>query len=339
MKSDSHLLPPAFPGAGRISTYRSGLTWNQVSVFIFSVTYGYVLSKLPNSSFNDFNNYLVVAEFAPVSLLKIINEGFLPFLSNEPIWLLINTLLALVFEPEDIVRLIIFLSAFAVAHVTLRSNPKNWIWLLLILLYYPIVKNFLVHLRQGTAIAIFLLGWFSVSRNSRIFLITLSPFIHSSFFFIIFLTALCKLFKKFRLGADITIPIFIAAGGIIGTTLMFLASLLGARQAEEYASIDATSSGLGFIFWSLICVLFLSQGRNFVRRYLFEISFLLFYLGAYFFTTVTSRVFDSALLLVLLAGLALNGWRRMVYQSSMLIFMALMWIMRVGQPSFGFSEF
>ena len=337
MKSNSLLFPPAIPSAGRISTARSGLTWNQVSVFIFSVTYAYVLCNLPNSSFNDFNNYLVVAEFAPVSLLKIINEGILPFLSNEPIWLLINTLLALAFEPEDTVRVIIFLSAFAVAHVTLRTNPRSWIWLLLILLYYPIVKNFLVHLRQGAAIAVFLLGWFSASRNSRIFLIALSPFIHSSFFFIILLTLLCKLFKKFRVGADITVPIFIAVGGIIGTTLMYLAFLLGARQAEEYASIDATSSGLGFIFWSSICVLYVCQGRSFVRQYLFEISFLLFYLGSYFFTTVTSRVFESSLLLVLLAGLALNGWRRIAYQSSMVVFMAFMWIMRVGQPAFGFS--
>ncbi len=337
MKANSLLLPPAISGADRLSTTRSSQTWQQVAVFIFSLAYGFALSQIPNSSFNDFDNYVVVAESASVSLLLRINEGTIAFFANEPVWLLINTLFALAFEPEDIVRLVIFLSAFTVAHVTLRTSPKNVIWLLLFLFYNPVIKNFLVHLRQGAAIAVFLLGWFSVSRNSRVFLITLSPFIHSSFFFIISLLALTKLFQKLRLGADITIPIFISTGGVIGSALLYLAVLLGARQAEEYASIDSTSSGLGFMFWSLICVLLMSQGRQFIRRYLFEISILLFYLSAYFFTTVTSRVFESALLLVLLAGQKLNGWRRAAFQYSVLVFMTLMWVMRVGQPAFGFS--
>jgi len=52
---------------------------------------------------------------------------------------------------------------------------------------------------------------------------------------------------------------------------------------------------------------------------------------------VTARIFESGLLLVLLAGLSLTGWRRLTYLSAVLAFGGLSWILRVGQPAMGFG--
>jgi hypothetical protein len=96
-------------------------------------------------------------------------------------------------------------------------------------------------------------------------------------------------------------------------------------------------SGLGFAFWFGVLGLMLMQGRNFLRKYVFETGLVGFYLATYWMIEVTARIFESGLLLVLLAGLSLTGWRRLTYLSAVLAFGGLSWILRVGQPAMGFG--
>jgi hypothetical protein len=304
---------------------------------IISLIYGFTLSQIPTKEFSDFSNYLVYAEYSMETLFIRAGAGVLSVLANEPLWLIGNGFLSLFLQPEAVVRIIIFLSAFSVAFITLSSKPKNTIWLLLILISPVIIKNHLVHIRQGTAIAVFLAGWFLANNYWRYFFIGLTPFIHSSFFIVIFILLLSMFMLKIRLRSGLSSIIFFLVGASIGITLISIASFLGARQGVDNQFLKNGTSGLGFIFWLFIGVVMYSRKNFFLRDHVFEIGCILIYLGAYFFTELTARVFESAILLVLLAGLELKNWRLSVFQASISSYVMLIWLFKVGTPAFGFS--
>ena len=93
--------------------------------------------------------------------------GFLPLLANEPLWLMINASLAFFLSPETVLRSTYIHSSNGNCLDCFIKNPKNFVWLIIVLVYPSIVKNHIVHLRQGVAIAIFILGWFSNKTNLK----------------------------------------------------------------------------------------------------------------------------------------------------------------------------
>ena len=96
------------------------------------------------------------------------------------------------------------------------------------------VGNYIVHLRQGLAIAIFLAGWYSDKRMIKWFLIGLTPFIHASFFFVITIYFLAETLKKIRFAADLRAGVFLIFALVISLSLGVISAKLGARQALEY---------------------------------------------------------------------------------------------------------
>jgi len=316
---------------------------NQISasykIFAMSIAiiYGMVLSQLPYEQFFDFSSYLIYAEFSAVRLLSLLNQGLLVALTNEPVWLIANVVLSLFFTPDGVVRVIILFSATTVAALVLLRNPKHFIWLICFLLLAVVVKNNLIHLRQGFAIAIFIMGWFSSSRSLRWFLFFLTPFIHSSFFFIIMILVLSVAMTKLRFGSDIRAVLFFIVSVSIGLSLGVIAAVLGARQAEAYYFTMADASGLGFLIWLTVLILFLMNGRQFLQKHSFECSLLIFYLTNYWLIEVAARIFESGILLVLIAGLALTGWRLFAYKFIVLIVLfGASWLIRIGEPAMGF---
>lgn len=196
-------------------------------LLLFSLLYGFFLSRIPSADFKDFSNYLVYADHSWSILLSYSNKGFLSLISNEPIWLLVNVFFSLFFEGETVVRVIIFFSASSVAWLTLSNNPRHIGWLILFLFLPLVIKNNLIHLRQGLAISIFLWGWFSSNRPIRVFFIAISPFVHASFFFVLFILGLSKFLRVLRLGPVLRILSVSILGFIIGFGLKWLVSLLG----------------------------------------------------------------------------------------------------------------
>ena len=308
-----------------------------VTILLIALGYGLVLAGLPLEVFKDRANYLIYADQSLLIFLGHWSQGVLTGLANEPIWLLINAGLNLIFEPETTLRIIIGVPASIVAYLVLRTDSKNFIWLLLFLLLPQILKNHIVHLRQGVAISIFLLGWFSNSRSLSWFLLLLTPFIHASFFFILALLALTTIASKLRLAADLRNILFVVFGLATGVSLAGLAQYLGARQALEYDFTTAQISGLGFIFWTMVLVILISQGRSFMRQHAFAIGSLVFYLSTYFFIEVTARIFESSLAILLLAGLQMSGWRRITFISMIMSYGVLGYALRLDQPWLGFG--
>ena len=306
-------------------------------VWLLALTYGIILAALPVDIFIDRGNYLAYASDSMAILIRNAGKGWLAVLANEPLFLMINIVLSSLLSSEAIVRFLIFLPATIVAHFVLRREPRQFIWLLFFLLVPQVIKNHISHLRQGVAISVFLLGWSVRSVPLRWLLFGMTPFIHSSFLFVIGLLMMTKCVERLRLAADIRMLAFVCVGVTVGVTMGWLAQAVGARQVGEYA-FDATSvSGLGFALWLFVLMFFVLQGKAFMQRNAFALSALILYLSTYFLVEVTARIFESAVIFVLLSGLSLTKWRRTAFLFAILSFVCVSYILRLNQPWLGFA--
>lgn len=305
---------------------------------VFAIIYAGTLSQIPNEEFGDYQNYLEYAANSRELLLRNSDSGFFATFFNEPIWLMINAILNEFASPKNAVSVIIFFSALIFSVLTISNvSIKSSAWVILFLLLPLVLKNYLVHIRQGLAISLFLLGYFSNRRWIKILSIGCSPLIHSSFFFIIPFLCLSKSKIILRQQAWIGCLLYFLLSIIFVDILGFIALFLGARQAGEIDLLIVNSSGLGFIFFAYLFVLMVIEGKGFYRMYSFEISILIFYLATYFTFSISSRIFESVVMLVLLAGLSLSSWRRMSFLCGILFYGFMSWFIRFDQFLMGFS--
>lgn len=316
-----------------------GVFLYRFSVFILSFSYAFLLSHYfpMNDGVMDRANYLVYAGDSEAIMLRYVSGGVLSFVVNEPLWLSINIFLNFFFTPEQVVLLVIFFSAFVTAFLILNINPKCILFLLFILIFPQVVGKYVVHLRQGLAISVFLLGWFSRSIKWRWFFFISASLIHASFFFIIALYFISVIMCRLNLTINLKLFVIFTFGLIVSFSLGFISSLLGARQSHEYAFSAENVSGLGFIFWLGVLFLYWLQGREFTRHNAFSMAILVFYLTTYFFIEVTGRVFESAVIIVLLSSLELTFWRKKLFILVCSCFVFLSWLLRINQPWLGWG--
>jgi hypothetical protein len=322
------------------SQLQSVSVFYKISIVMIALLYSLALvylSLMDTGMIKDRSNYLTYASGSDIFFFHYISRGILSFLFNEPVWLAINISLSQFLSPENVVLAIVFFSAFVSAYLILKTNPKYFVFLLFLLVFPQVIGKYVVHLRQGLAISIFLLGWFTLSKPWRWFLFGLTPFIHASFFFCTFLLAYTSILKNLKFAIDLRTVAVVSLGLVVGLGLGFLGSLLGARQAEVYDFSVGDVSGLGFLFWLGVFVLYWLQGRNFTRENAFAMSAIAFYLTTYFLIEVTGRIFESTVIIVLLASLGLTAWRRKVFLAAITLFVLLSWLMRLNQPWLGFG--
>ena len=304
----------------------------------FSIGYAWLLSSLPSEVFLDRQNYLNYVDGAGEILDFRLEGRFFAFLANEPIWLFLNLVLSRFFQnSEDAIRFYVFISAGIFSFFVLRHNPRHFGWLLLFLLSPQIVKNYIVHLRQGVAIALFFVGWKLTTSRWRWSIISLTPFIHASFFFIIALALARNILVNIKISRTTQLIVFFIFSLCLTVSVGLLSAAMGARQAEEYADKSGEFSGLGFIFWFGIFLIFLLQGREYFKRFSLEMLILIFYLTSYFLVPVTARVFESALILILLAGLNLRGWSYWTFVAAIFSYATVSYSMQWNKPWLGFG--
>lgn len=310
----------------------------------FALVYATLLTQLPLDIFKDRANYFTYIGYSDAILARYTAGGLLSTLANEPLWLFLNITLSRLLHPEDVMRVIIFAPAFLVAWQLMRRDPRHAIWMIAFLLSPQVVKNHIIHLRQGVALGVFVVGYFAGPKWLRFGLMAVACFIHSSFLFICVIGvgtwALDELRFSPRARAAAVILCFVSMGILIeffAGGLTNFAGGLGARQAITYADADVDISGLGFVFWAAMLLLFASSGEEFLRQNMFAFSILAFYLAVYFLTSVSGRIFESGMFLVFLAGLALPGQRRNVFLGAFILFSAILYFMRLGDPWLGFG--
>ncbi|MBS3798478.1 EpsG family protein [Pseudoalteromonas sp. BDTF-M6] len=308
-------------------------------VFFIAILYSFLLVFfIPmDGAILDRINYLNYAGNSNSLILRYMSGGVLSFLFNEPVWLMVNSLLGFFMEPEKVVSFIIFFSSFVTSFIILRVNPK-YFWFLVALLFFPqVIDKFVMHLRQGLAISIFLLGWFCCERKSKIFILSITPFIHASFFFVLFLYLFSLILTRCRFAIDVKVLATCLLGIFFGLGLGYIAGFLGARQADSYQFSGGGGSGLGFLFWFGVLLIYTCQGRYFSRVNSFSILVISFYLSTYFFIEVTGRIFESMVIVVILSSLSLTSWRKMAFFIYIFLFVVFSWLLRINQPWLGWG--
>lgn len=305
--------------------------------FVFAASVALFLVSLPIDAFKDRLNYLIYAEDSYLIFQRYLSRGLLPAVFNEPIWLFLNISLSSFLSPESTLKTIIAFSSFITSYLVLKNNPKYFLIVMLFLISPQVIGKNIIHLRQGLAIAFFLLGWYSIGNKKKLFFYAITPFIHASFFFILLLVFIKWVADKLKLAPDLKTITYALAGVAVGLGLGVIASFLGSRQGTEYSFSMANVSGLGFIFWLGVLGLYISQGKNFIRDNTFQVGLLVFYLATYFLIEVTGRIFESGVLLVLLSALSLVGWRKYTFIGVFIVYTLLQYAMRFNQPWLGWG--
>lgn len=303
----------------------------------FALLYATVLTSLPLDAFLDRENYLIYAANSDEILARYGAVHQVAVLANEPLWLLINIWLARLFAPETVLRVLIFLPAFLVPWLLVRHNPRHALWLILLMLMPQVLKNHVIHLRQGVGLAVFLLGYFSGSKWLGRGLMLAAGFIHSSFLFIVLIRGIVAAVGLFHLSPRLRIALQLLCFGLLGVSTAMVASALGARQGAQYADVQTTFSGLGFLFWTVVLLMFLSAGRLVLQQNMAALAILSFYLATYFVLPVSARIFESGLFLVLLAGLSLLGWRRQIFLLQIVIYAVTQYAMSLDTDWLGWG--
>ena len=288
-----------------------------------ALLYATLLARLPLEAFLDRANYLVYAAYSDVIIARFLSLGALTVLANEPLWLFLNIALAQLFPAEAGLRILIFVPAFGVAYLLLRHDPRNGLWIALFLLMPQVMKNHVIHLRQGVGLSVFLLGYFAPHPWRGRALMLAAGFIHSSFLFIALILGAIWALRALPLSPRFQVAVMVAGFALLGTGAGVVAQALGARQALAYAEASMRVSGLGFVFWALIAALFLSSGRAFLQAQMPALAILAFDLGTYFVLPYAARVFESGLVVVFLSGLQLAGLRRGAFVMGALAYVGL----------------
>lgn len=312
-------------------------TLYKFGIIIFSFIYAFFLSSLPIDAFVDRDNYLIYAERADYLIGLNYQTGIFRLIFNEPVWLIINLILSFLFNPENSVRIIIFFSSFTVSYYSLKYGRKNFFLVLLILFLPQIIKNHIIHLRQGLALSFFLIGWFSDKKNQKNLFFIISAFIHSSFLFVLAFIFIDKLISKLKFDIYIKTIIYFLASISILLLMGVLASVLGARQVEETVPVLKQISGFGFIFWFAMLILYLQQKEFFIARQSFIVICIVFYLTTYFFTAYTARIFESSMLIILLSGVYFTRDLRVIFIILISIYFFGQWYPLLDLPGFGWG--
>ncbi|WP_155113021.1 EpsG family protein [Metabacillus mangrovi] len=247
-------------------------------------------------------NYLTYAESSSIIIQRYLSTGILSIFSNEPLFLVINIILLAMFPPEQIVRIIIFISTLGVLYALGKVTNYSF-WIIILFLFIPqIVKNHIIHLRQGLGLSFYLIGLTLNNKFSR-YLKVSAVFIHSSFAFLILFEILESFLKKIKFNFALRL----VTSTIFLTFFVFLvpelARLFGDRRAADYDfSIAQSASGLGFLLWAVagsIFILTIKKDKiNVIACY-----GIMFYLVSYFFLDFGARILENIIPLILCAVL------------------------------------
>lgn len=316
-------MQPSFERGTKSENANSGLS--KANAALLGVVYSTVLASLPMDLFQDRSNYLDYAEASLEILAGYAIGGPLSVLFNEPLWLLMNAGLSSFLSPDLVVRTFVFCSAYVAAYYILRSRPKSWYFLLLFLLVPQVMKKFTTHIRQGVAISVFICGWFSKSKSLKFSLLSVTPLIHSSFFFVLFIYYLTSLLNSINFSSSLQATAHTIFGLFVVPSSLLVASLVGARQANRYQLGLEDVSGFGFIFWLTIAVLFLMQNSSYIKSNMFSLGGLIFYLSGYFLSGFVVRAFESFIPILLVSGLDMSSSKRKVFIFLILLYSSMQW--------------
>lgn len=295
-------------------------------IFLFHVyvdDYGVVIK--------DRENYLYAVVGYQEIFERYLSYGPSYLFLNEPFYIAFFYLFdhILIGPPEIRLGFIVSLVFYLSFYIVIKNNIINKYYLLLLIIFPELLINYVVTLRVGFALLLFLFGYYSNSRALKWVFFGLAIFTHSIFIFLVAIIFISDVIYKANKGyKKLPALIYFLIAALFYLALCVLADyldLLSLRQAETYKiAFDMyRGSGYGLIFVTSIFLLLLSEdGRNYTVN--FSLIILGFYIAGYYLFPPIARFFEAGSIFVIISGLYLKKPIKNYY-FCILILYELMW--------------
>ena len=296
-------------------------------IIIFFVFLDFFL-MIPVEKINDRLNYFEYILYSSEIFFGSISSPFPIILFEEPIFKLIMfSLSGLGISPDFTIRILVFIMLFTTFKILFKKTNISFFWILLILLTPVVMVNYVMTIRQGLATTIFLFGIFNIKdKKFQTLIFILLPLIHYSFYLVLFFYILSKL-KYLQNFNNSKLYLFVVGifSVFLSISILKLVTILSqTKMAEDYEMINESTLGFGLLFWFVILLLFLSEGKIFILKNLFELSILIFYVSSVTIFNPFSRVLQTASILILISGFQLTNFRLLLFK--ILIFLFVIYI-------------
>lgn len=225
------------------------------------------LSNIPNEFISDRLNYLNYLLYADSRIDRNIQQGVLPFLANEPLWLFINSnlfkLTGLV-EAETVLKLIPFFITFVLSSYLLNARSDILIPLFVLLVFFflsPFGMGIAqASLRQSLATC-FLIFFVSLRKDINnkhiVLLLFLLGFIHSFYFIFTLVFIVIFSFKKIK-GLSKSLQLIILILFSIFFVIIALKYSGLASYARQGVLIEKELSHSGYLFFVYAIILLIT---------------------------------------------------------------------------------
>lgn len=316
--------------------------------FLFSLVYAILLSYsdlIFGYSFDlvkDRTNYQ--AYFKLGANLFVGGLGFDSILS-EPGFIIFMVATSALFDNAIMaVRGLIAISSFIFSFSLLKIDRLSWGIKLLVLFSPWILVNYVMTLRQGLALALFMYAYFHGSPRVKIIVYSVLPLIHYLFWIVIGLLVTATIIRKLKISVGVASLLFLLISCSILIVLYLLILDYDIFSSGELNKLLAVYQnkldfeiGFGWLFWFLVFIIFFSQRLSFIKENYLPLLFLLLYLTLTPFFPPISRVMQVGAPIILVAALrnfGLSGSRRimLLYMITFHIFYFLVLSIESGGP-------
>lgn len=285
-----------------------------LSLFLsFFVAFFDVIFGIEMINIQDRVNYLARLDQIPLYFQQLESQPAILILRNEPLFSLMLYLLnASGLSTFASVRVMLLISSFLTFYVLMDKGKVPFYALLAILFFDWFIGNYTINIRQGIATSIFLYAFLYLQGKKKIFLLSLTPLIHYSFFIVNGLLFFERYLNKKKIGTDLTIIISASIGLIFGLGILVIAQFIGFGDlALRYSQFgDWLSVSLGPLFFLIILIIFIMQGHSFRVNNSFSIFVLCFYITSVIFFPPISRILICTISLIIISGFSIQSYYR-----------------------------
>jgi len=314
------------------------------SLFIFiALLYAYVILYLPVLTSKDSASYYVYANIAMEELFRAFESGVISGLLREPVWLLLISFVSYIFawNHDYVLFSISFFSSFMAAYSSLGriKGGASAVVMLLLLTSSFFIGNFVTHLREGVALAIFLIGLNAKNSIIKNILLSITPFIHVVFFIILSMYYFSMLLSKLKVSKFIVF--FLAVTGMIIMSVVVNYFLEGSSFRQASAENAVSGSGVGFLYW-LVYLLVISsiyifyKKRSFTVISLMSLFVLMFYLMNYYYFYAAARVLEVGLFFVAISAANSGHVEKYFFIAYVSLFVSVGWLLRLSEYNLGY---
>lgn len=279
-----------------------------ISTFL-SVLYIFSYLNIPNDILRDRFNYIVYASNYEIIHEMRMGEGFI---FNEPLFIYINKFSSMFFVPEHIPLFFVFINSVILMWLLVEKS-KNILFFLLgfsLVLFVPYVfQSQIITLRQALATSVFLMAFFYLKDNWKIFIVSLICCLIHSVFFIIALFYFLNfiLLKKLTFELKMIINFFMMLSISLGFIL--ITQYLGVRQANSYSDVEINVGGGAFLLFLGIFITLYTQRKKYNNEHFtFLMGGIVLFLVGYFLGPLSGRLFNTFFPFIVLFLVSVNSY-------------------------------